>query len=131
MIITSASDATWKDFKHSHCLWGYCQYIHWFSWKSTTPLPSPRGGLLCENLHLPLACCFFHRSEGLQPFPAPDLQLGTDSLLPWWVSATLPAQQIICPGPPPIQRYRKLSCCLLPGSVSSKGFPWGPGSLMS
>lgn len=32
--------------------------------KSVTPLPSPRRGLLCENLYLPLACYFLHCSEG-------------------------------------------------------------------
>lgn len=82
VVTTSASGTIWRDFKHSCCLWGDCQYLHQLSWKSVTPLSSPRGRLLCENLHLPLGCFFFHCSVELQPFPALDLQLGTDMLLP-------------------------------------------------
>lgn len=93
--------------------------------KSVTPLPSPRSGLLCEIIYLPLACCFLHCSEGPQPFPALDLQPGTDTLLPWCISATLPAQQIVCQSSPSIRRYWKLSYCLL---MSSRGFLRGPGS---
>lgn len=57
------------------------QYIHHLSWKLATLLPSPRGSLPCEHSRLTVACCYFHCSEGLQPFPALDLLLGTSTVL--------------------------------------------------
>lgn len=57
------------------------QYIHHLSWKLATLLPSPRGSVPCEHSRLTVACCYFHCSEGLQPFPALDLLLGTSTVL--------------------------------------------------